>query len=147
MMQSHTNRPSRMRGFTLIEIMVVVVIIGLLVGILAPNVMERLGRAEIQAAEADINTISTALDFFRMDHFRYPTQDEGLEILRGDAEIDGRPVAEHLQKDAVDPWGRPYIYEYPSSHGDGEYDVYTLGADGEEGGTGINADIGSWDIR
>ena len=138
--------PRRSRGFTLIEIMVVVVIIGLLVGILAPNVMERLNRAETGAAEADINTITTALDFFRMDHFRYPTQDEGLEILRGDAEVDGRPVSEHLQKDPVDPWGRPYIYEFPGRHGD-EYDVYSLGADGQEGGEGANADVVSWETR
>lgn len=142
----HIERSRREGGFTLIEIMVVVVIIGLLVGILAPNVMERLSRAETQAAEADIDTITTALDFFRMDHSRYPTQDEGLEILRGSGEVNGRQVAEHLQRDPVDPWGRPYVYEVPSRHGD-DFDVYSLGADGEEGGEGANADIGSWDIR
>lgn len=140
------ERSRRAGGFTLIEIMVVVVIIGLLVGILAPNVMERLSRAETQAAEADIATITSALDFFRMDHARYPTQDEGLEILRGEGEVNGRQVAEHLQQDPVDPWGRPYIYEVPSRHGD-DFDVYSLGADGEEGGEGADADIGSWDIR
>ena len=134
-------RPREMGGFTLIEIMVVVVIIGLLVGIIAPNVMERLGRAETGAAEAEIKTITTALDFFRMDHYRYPTQDEGLEILRGDAEVNGKPVAEHLQTDPVDPWGRPYVYVYPGTHG-GDYDVYTLGADGEEGGEGPTSDPG-----
>jgi general secretion pathway protein G len=146
MNRNRDYRPHRIGGFTLIEIMVVVVIIGLLVGIVAPNVMERLSRAEIGAAEADIKSISTALDFFRMDHYRYPTGDEGLEVLRGDAEIDGKTVAEHLQTDPIDPWGRPYIYAYPSAHGDA-YDVYSLGADGEEGGEGANADIGSWNIR
>jgi general secretion pathway protein G len=134
-----------MGGFTLIEIMVVVVIIGLLVGIVAPNVMERLSRAEIQRAEADIDSIATALDFFRMDHYRYPTADEGLEVLRGEIEIDGKSVAEHLQTDPVDPWGRPYVYSFPSTHGE-DYDIFTLGADGEEGGEGANADIGSWNV-
>lgn len=142
----HIDKTRRAGGFTLIEIMVVVVIIGLLVGILAPNVMERLSRAETQAAEADIDAITTALDFFRMDHARYPTQDEGLEILRGDDEVDGRQVSEHLQQEPVDPWGRPYIYEVPSRNGD-DFDVYSLGADGEEGGDGANADVGSWEIR
>jgi general secretion pathway protein G len=146
-MNTHpAHGPRQMRGFTLIEIMVVVVIIGLLVGIIAPNVMERLGRAETGAAEAEIKTITTALDFFRMDHFRYPTQDEGLEILRGGVEVNGRRVEEHLRAEPVDPWGRPYIYVFPGTHDD-EYDVYSLGADGEEGGDGANADVGSWDLR
>jgi general secretion pathway protein G len=140
------NRQHRMGGFTLIEIMVVVVIIGLLVGIVAPNVMERLRRAEIGRAQADIKSITTALDFFRMDQYRYPTTDEGLDILLGDAEIDGKPVAQHLKSDPIDPWGRPYLYVSPSTHGE-DYDVYTLGADGKEGGEGVNADIGSWTLK
>ena len=134
------------RGFTLLEIMVVVVIIGLLVGIVAPNIMGQLSRAEVGRARADLDRISTALDLFRIDHFRYPTQDEGLEILLGDEQINDRPVAKLLDAVPMDPWQRPYYYEFPSSHGD-DYDVYTLGADGTEGGEGANADIGTWNLR
>jgi general secretion pathway protein G len=135
-----------MQGFTLIEIMVVVVIIGLLVAIVAPNVMGRLEQAEIQAAEADIRNITSTLNFFRMDHARYPSDDEGLEILLGGTEVNGRTVDNFLQSLPEDPWGRPYIYEYPSAHGL-DFDIYTLGADGEEGGEGANADIGNWDLN
>ena len=143
MKATQTNRRQSAAGFTLIEIMVVVVIIGLLVGIVAPNVIGQLGRAEINRARADIDRISTALDLFRIDHYRYPSNDEGLEILLGNAQINDRPVERFLDSVPVDPWQRPYLYENPSSHGD-DFDVYTLGADGEEGGDGVNADIGTW---
>jgi general secretion pathway protein G len=146
MNERQTNRRSHAAGFTLIEIMVVVVIIGLLVGIVAPNVIGQLGRAEVERARADIDRISTALDLFRIDHFRYPTQDEGLEILLGNAQVDDRPVARFLNSIPTDPWQRPYLYDNPSSRGR-DYDVYTLGADGQEGGEGANADIGSWNLN
>lgn len=135
----------RMRGFTLIEIMVVVVIIGLLVAIVAPNVMSRLSQAEIQAAQADIKQLSSSVNFFRMDFRRYPTEDEGLEILLGNGSVDGKPGSKILQSMPDDPWGRPYYYVYPSTHGR-EFDIYSLGADGEEGGEDANADIGSWEL-
>ena len=141
-----TIRRRGIEGFTLIEIMVVVVIIGLLVGIVAPNVIGQLGRAEVERARADLDRISTALDLFRIDHFRYPTEDEGLEILLGNAQIDNRPVARFLDSVPTDPWQRPYLYDNPSTHGR-DYDVYTLGADGEEGGDGVNADIGTWNLN
>jgi general secretion pathway protein G len=141
-----TIRRRGIEGFTLIEIMVVVVIIGLLVGIVAPNVIGQLGRAEVERARADLDRISTALDLFRIDHFRYPTEDEGLEILLGNAQIDNRPVARLLDSVPTDPWQRPYLYDNPSTHGR-DYDVYTLGADGEEGGDGVNADIGTWNLN
>jgi len=140
------SRPGRTRGFTLIEIMVVIVIIGLIVGIVGPQIINQLGRAEVGRARADMDGIAAALDLFRLDHFRYPTQEEGLEILLGDSEIDGRRTTELLQSYPKDPWGRDYIYEYPSNHGDA-YDLFTLGADGEEGGEDANADIGSWDLN
>jgi len=139
------QRPGRMRGFTLIEIMVVVVIIGLLVAIVAPNVMSRLSQAEIQAAKTDIKQLVNSMNFFRMDFRRYPTEDEGLEILLGKEDVDGRPGSTILQSMPKDPWGRPYYYVYPSTHGR-EFDIYTLGADGEEGGEDANADIGSWEL-
>ncbi|HEY5667520.1 MAG TPA: type II secretion system major pseudopilin GspG [Gammaproteobacteria bacterium] len=146
MNERQTNRRSHAAGFTLIEIMVVVVIIGLLVGIVAPNVIGQLGRAEVERARADIDRISTALDLFRIDHFRYPTEDEGLEILLGNAQVDDRPVARFLNSIPTDPWQRTYLYDNPSTHGR-DYDVYTLGADGQEGGEGANADIGSWNLN
>ena len=143
---ANAKRAAHLRGFTLIEIMVVVVIIGLLVGIVAPNIIGQLGRAEIQRARSDIDRISTSLDLFRLDHFRYPTADEGLEILLGGEEIDGRPVMKYLDSEPIDPWQRPYLYRNPSQYGD-DYDLYTLGADGQEGGEGENADIGTWNYK
>ena len=140
------NRASHMRGFTLIEIMVVVIIIGLLVGIVAPNIIAQLGRAEVARARTDIDQISNSIDMFRMDFFRYPTQEEGLEILLGGGEIDGRPVMKYLESEPVDPWRRPYQYSNPSEHGD-RYDIFTLGADGEEGGENEDADLGTWNYK
>ncbi|MGD8341564.1 MAG: type II secretion system major pseudopilin GspG, partial [Gammaproteobacteria bacterium] len=99
-----TNCRQGVAGFTLIEIMVVVVIIGLLVGIVAPNVIGQLGRAEVERARADLDRISTALDLFRIDHFRYPTEDEGLEVLLGNSQINDRPVARFLDTIPIDPW-------------------------------------------
>ena len=133
-------------GFTLLEVMVVVVIIGLLAGIVTPSVMKQLGKAQVGRAEADIRNISAGLDLFYTTHYRYPTTDEGLEILLGGPEIDGRLVDEYVKSLPVDPWERPYHYENPGHHGD-DYDVFTLGADGREGGDEADADIGSWGIR
>jgi general secretion pathway protein G len=143
---SLARRRKAARGFTLIEIMVVIVIIGLIVGIVGPQIINQLTRAEIGRARADMDGIAAALDLFRLEHFRYPTQEEGLEILLGEGEVDGRPTTELLQSFPRDPWGREYIYEFPSTHNEA-YDLYTLGADGEEGGEGANADIGSWDLK
>lgn len=140
------HRPQIIRGFTLVEIMVVIVIIGLILGIVAPGIINQLSRAEVQAAEADIQVLGDALDLFRIDHYRYPSTDEGLEILLGDTEIDGKPVIEYVRSVPEDPWGRPYHYENPGTHGD-RYDLYSYGADGEEGGEDVNADIGSWDLN
>jgi general secretion pathway protein G len=136
----------RMRGFTLIEIMVVIVIIGLLAAIVAPNVIGALDRAVVQRAVTDIDGIDSAIKTFRTYHFRYPTQDEGLKILTGDAsagsEIDEDKLTRVLDRLSKDPWERDYLYRYPGEHGD--FDVYTLGADGEEGGEDLDADIGNW---
>lgn len=145
-MKPDTGRlAQQMRGFTLIEIMVVVVIIGLLVGIVAPNIIGQLNRAEINRARTDLDQIKSSLQLFRIDFFRYPSEQEGLEILLGGGEIDGRPVMKYLDSEPIDPWQRPYYYANPSDHGD-EFDIFTLGADGEEGGEGVNADIGTWDL-
>ncbi|MGW8369100.1 MAG: type II secretion system major pseudopilin GspG [Gammaproteobacteria bacterium] len=146
-MNAKQVRPARRdHGFTLIEIMVVVVIIGLLAAIIAPNIMSNLSRAEITAAKQEIRTISGALDQFRIDFYRYPTTDEGLAILTGGKDINNRSVPRFIDTVPIDPWGRPYLYEYPSRHGK-DYDLYTLGADGQENGEGTNADIGNWNLE
>lgn len=138
-----------MRGFTLIEIMVVVVIIGLLAAIVAPNVIRQLDRATATRAEADIRQLEASLDIFYSQHFRYPTADEGLEILTGKADagsdIDEAKLDQILKSVPKDPWNRDYLYNYPGDHG--TYDVFTLGADGEEGGEETNADIGNWTLN
>jgi general secretion pathway protein G len=147
-MQAYVWKPGRLqRGFTLIEIMVVVVIIGLLASLVAPAVMRQLDRAQISAATTDIKSIDSALRLFRLEHHRYPTNDEGLSILTGEA-IAGSDIDESKLGPIIegglpkDPWGREFLYRFPGEHG--EYDIYTFGADGEEGGEGVNADIGNW---
>jgi general secretion pathway protein G len=127
------------KGFTLVEIMVVVVIIGLLAAMVAPSLMERLDTATVTRVKQDIRAIETALNLYRLENHRYPSTDEGLQVLTGG---DGRK--EFLRRVPVDPWNNPYQYVYPGRHG--EFDVFSLGADGREGGEGINADIGNWDI-
>lgn len=139
----------RFAGFTLIEIMVVVVILGLLAAIVAPNVIRRIDDAQIAKAKQDIRSFETALNLFRMDNFKYPTTEQGLQALvvqPNDPTIrnwkPGGYLSGGLRKD---PWGNDYQYRNPGQHGL-EYDLYTLGADGQEGGEGVNADIGNWNL-
>ena len=133
------------QGFTLLEIMVVVVIIGLLAAVVAPSFMDQIDTAAINRAQADIRNIETALNLYRLDNFRYPSSTEGLEALVNNP---GETVApnwrQSLPRMPVDPWERPYMYASPGQHGD--FDVFTYGADGQEGGEDINADIGNWDL-
>ncbi len=135
-------------GFTLIEIMVVVVIIGLLAAMIAPNVMDNLDRAEINRAKQDIRSIETALNLYRLDNFKYPSTDEGLQALvsnPGETAAPNWKSGGYLKALPQDPWNRQYQYAYPGMQG--EFDVFTLGADGQEGGEGNNADIGNWDLN
>jgi len=136
---------ARERGFTLIEIMVVVVIIGLLAAIVAPQVMDRIDDASISRARQDIRAVSAALDLYRLDNFSYPTAEQGLEALTGQ-QGPGQPAGKrYLNSVPMDPWSNPYLYNRPGRNGD--FDVYTLGADGQEGGDGIDGDISNWDLN
>jgi len=133
------------RGFTLIEIMVVVVIIGLLAAIVAPNLIGNIDRAAVIRAKGDIRSIETALNLYRLDNFRYPSNDEGLEALVTNPGAVSTPNwNQYLRKVPSDPWNSTYRYRYPGQQG--EFDVFSYGADGQEGGEALNADIGNWDL-
>ena len=135
------------RGFTLIEIMVVVVIIGLLAAIVAPNIIGRIDQAAVARARQDIRAIESALGLYRMDNFKYPSTTEGLQALvskPGDGAANWKRGG-YLQRLPKDPWDSPYRYQYPGQRG-GELDIFSYGADGQEGGQEINADIGNWDL-
>ena len=135
------------QGFTLIEIMVVVIILGILAAIVAPNVIGRVGDAQIQAAKQDLRGIENALKLYRLDNFSYPTSEQGLQALvtrPADPNIRNwkGPYLDRLPKD---PWTNPYLYLNPGNNS--EIDIYTLGRDGRPGGEGEDADIGNWNIE
>lgn len=137
---------SASRGFTLIEIMVVVVILGILAALVAPQVIRRIDDAQIAKAKQDIRAYETALNLFRLDNYKYPTTDQGLEALvkqPNDSSIKNWKQGGYIESLRQDPWGNNYHYAYPGAHGK-EYDLYTLGADNQEGGEGLNADLGNW---
>jgi general secretion pathway protein G len=135
------TRDESQRGFTLIEIMVVVVIIGILGALIIPNVVGRDDQARVTAVKNDIRSVGNALDMYKLDNFQYPSTDQGLEALV--TKPSGFPEAKnynpdgYLKKVPVDPWGRPLVYINSS----GKFELYSLGADGEEGGEGVNADV------
>ncbi len=138
-------RPRDSAGFTLIELMVVLVIIGVLAALIVPNVMSRADDARVMAARTDVNHLMQALKLYRLDNQRYPTQDQGLQALATQPSVPPEPPRwkAYLDKLPRDPWGRPYQYLNPGTHG--EIDVFSLGADGQPGGQGHDADIGSWE--
>ena len=143
-----TRRREAQRGFTLIEIMVVVIIIGLLAAVIVPSVINKVDEARISKAKADIQSLETALTMYRLDNSKYPTTDQGLQALivqPTDPSIRHWRPGGYLQRVSKDPWGQDYQYVFPGTHGK-EYDLYTLGADGQPGGDGPNADIGNWNI-
>lgn len=134
----------RKEGFTLIELMVVMIILGLLAALVVPRMFGRIGQAKANAASAQIELFGTALDSFRLDVGRYPTTAEGLQALVAQASGIDNWNGPYLKKIEVplDPWNNPYVYESPGKNGD--YDIYSLGADKSQGGEGENADIVSW---
>jgi general secretion pathway protein G len=138
-----TGKERRDEGFTLIELMIVLFIIGLLVALVAPRLISRVGKAKQKAAQAQIHLLATALDLFNLDVGRYPTTEEGLKALRDKPEDMPSWGGPYLDKGIPkDPWGRPYHYKCPGDHG--PYDLYSFGADGAEGGDGENRDITNW---
>jgi general secretion pathway protein G len=139
------NRPSQ-RGFTLIEIMVVVVIIALMSTVVIVSTAGRVDDAKIARVKQDLRSLDTMLTFYRLDNSRYPTTEQGLDALVR------KPADPNLTnwkeggygKIVKDPWKRPYVYQSPGEHGD--YDLFSLGADGEPGGEKMDADIGNWNL-
>lgn len=134
-------------GFTLIEVMVVVVILGILAAIVVPRVMDRPDTARITKARQDIRAMESALNLYKLDNFAYPTTDQGLEALvaKPTGSPEPRNWKQYMDRLPKDPWGNEYQYLSPGVHGD--IDVFTLGADGQAGGDEINADIGNWDLQ
>lgn len=138
----------RRRGFTLIEVMVVVVILGILAAVVVPRIMDRPDEARIVKAKNDIRVLQTQLQLYRMDNFTYPTTDQGLEALVSKPDLPPEPpkwkTGGYIERLPTDPWGQPYQYLSPGENGD--FDLYSLGADGRPGGEGRDADIGSWNL-
>ena len=140
-------RPSAHRGFTLLEIMVVVVIIGILGALIAPQIFGQVDKARVTKAKQDIATIESALEMYRLDNFRYPTTDQGLKALvEQPSDVKNWKPGGYLKSLKKDPWDFDYQYANPSAHGK-QFDIFTYGADGQEGGEGYDADIGNWDLN
>lgn len=145
--QSHQRRlKQRQQGFTLLEIMVVIFIMGLLVAVVAPNVLSSQDDAMQQKVRTDIANLEQALDRYRLDNYRYPTTAQGLEALVRKPSRAPEPQnydnEGYIRRLPDDPWGNPYHYRSPGEHG--RLDIYSLGADGQSGGEDLDADIGNW---
>jgi len=156
---AHYNRPMNVtpsgprqrcgtRGFTLIEILVVIVILGVLAALIVPNVIQRPDEARVTVAKSDIAAIMQAIKIYRLNNQRYPTAEQGLSALVAKPETPPVPPnwkgGGYLEKLPKDPWGRTYVYINPGVRG--EIEVMSFGADGQAGGSGVDADIGSWDL-
>ncbi|HTZ00393.1 MAG TPA: type II secretion system major pseudopilin GspG [Rhodocyclaceae bacterium] len=131
------------RGFTLLELLVVMVIIGLLAGYVGPRYFSQIGKSEVKAARAQIDALEKALDQYRLDTGHYPTTEDGLAALMTKPSNETKWDGPYLKKDVpVDPWGNPYVFKSPGEHGD--FDLLSYGKDGQPGGTGEAADITNW---
>jgi len=136
--QPHKNNVHQQRGFTLLEIMVVLVIIGVLAALVAPRFLERADDAKVQACKVQMKNIGQALKLYRLQHGKYPNSSQGLKVLSS-ADKNGKRYLDAIPKD---PWGNSYIYLSPGVHGD--FDILSYGVDGQTGGSGMDADIGNW---
>jgi general secretion pathway protein G len=144
-MLKHRRQSQASRGFTLIELLVVLAIIGLLAGLVGPQVIKHLGESKTKTARLQIEELASALDMYRLDVGRYPATDEGLAALieqPSNAKIWNGPYL-RKKKIPTDPWNNPYHYTAPGEHG--KFDLYTLGADNSEGGEGEDQDVKSWE--
>ena len=142
MSQMECNRLTQ-RGFTLLELLVVMVIIGLLVGYVGPKYFAQIGKSEVKAAKAQIDSLGKALDQYRLDTGHYPTTEQGLNALMTKPANESKWDGPYLVKAVPpDPWNRPYVYKSPGEHND--YDLLSFGKDGQLGGSGENADITNW---
>lgn len=146
-MTSSLASRTRQPGFTLIEIMAVVIIMGLLMGIVGVTVFSRVDDARVATARIQLKQVENALEFYRMDNSRYPTTEQGLKAL-----IEAPPDARNYPRGGymknrdglMDPWEKPFLYQSPGPHNEHSFDVWSEGADGAPGGTALNADIGNW---
>lgn len=137
---------SECRGFTLIEVLIVIVILGVLAALIVPKVMSRPDEARVVAARQDIATLMQSLKLYRLDNRKYPTSEQGLVALVKKPDIDPIPTnwKSYVERLPMDPWGNPYQYLNPGLNG--EIDVFSYGGDGKPGGDGFDADIGSWQL-
>ncbi len=145
MSRARTSAPRLLSsmGFTLLELLVVVAIIGLLAGYVGPKYFGQLGKAEVKAARAQISALEKALDHYRLDTGHYPSTEQGLAALVKKPASESKWAGPYLQKDVpLDPWGKAFIYKSPGQHGD--FDLSSLGRDGKPGGSGEDADIANW---
>jgi general secretion pathway protein G len=141
--RARRTRRGRLPGFTLLELLVVLVILGLLVGYVAPRYFAQVGKSEVKVARAQIKALEDALDQYRIDVGRYPATQPGLAALNEQPAGESRWQGPYLKKAVPnDPWGHPYQYRLPGEHG--EYDLWSFGRDGQAGGNGEDADITSW---
>ena len=140
---------SRSGGFTLIEIMVVVVILGILAAIIVPKLADQPDKARVAKAQQDIRALESALQLYKLDNFYYPSTQQGLEALvtkpSGDPQPRNYKQGGYIPRLPKDPWGTPYQYLSPGVKG--EYDVFSYGADGKPGGDGVDSDVGNWNLE